>query len=75
MTTPAAGSLLTPCALPGCWALCEQSTAAGRPRLYCTDEHRREADTMRRRVVARLAAMREQIRRDEHLLAALGGES
>lgn len=34
------------------------------------DEHRREADTMRKRTAARLALLREQVRRDEHLLAA-----
>lgn len=65
--------MATPCELPGCWALVERTPGAGRPRRYCTEEHRREADTMRKRVVARLASLREQIRRDEHLLAALGG--
>lgn len=66
--------LPTPCALPGCWALCPQPEGAGRPRRYCSDEHRREADTMRKRTVARLNLLRDQVRRDEHLLAALGGE-
>jgi hypothetical protein len=61
-----------PCRLPACWALCEQP-GRGRPRRYCSDEHRREADLMRTRTVARLAHLREMIRRDEHLLAALGG--
>lgn len=66
---------LIPCHLPGCWALIDQPSGPGRPRRYCSDEHRREADTMRKRTVARLTHLREQIRRDEHLLAALGGES
>lgn len=65
---------LTTCGLPGCWALYEQIEGRGRPRRYCSDEHRRQADTMRKRTVARLALLRDQMRRDEHLLAALGGE-
>lgn len=68
-----ADSFLSPCRLPGCWTLIEQPTGAGRPRHYCTDEHRRAADTMRKRTVARLTRLRDQVRLDEHLLAALGG--
>lgn len=64
--------LLTSCALPGCWVVFEHHDGPGRPRRYCCDDHRREADTMRKRTVARLALLREQVRRDEHLLAALG---
>lgn len=67
-------AFLTSCALPGCWAVYAQTEGPGRPRRYCSDEHRREADTMRKRTVARLGLLRDQVRRDEHLLAALGGE-
>jgi hypothetical protein len=67
-------ALLIPCGLPGCWAIYEQTQGAGRPRRYCSDEHRREAETMRKRTVARLTRLRDQVRRDEHLLAALGGD-
>lgn len=69
----AMSDLPTPCALPGYWQLCEQPPGAGRPRRYCTDDHRRQADTMRKRTIARLTMLRDQVRRDEHLLAALGG--
>jgi hypothetical protein len=62
-----------PCRLPGCWELIEQAGGRGRPRHYCCDDHRRAADLMRTRTIARLMHMREMIRRDEHLLAVLGG--
>lgn len=65
--------VLTPCGLPGCWELIERTPGRGRPRVYCSDEHRRQADAMRKATEARLSHMREQVRRDEHLLAALGG--
>ena len=44
----------------------------GRPRRYCCDECRRDADTDRKRCVARIERMRELLRREEHLLAAMG---
>jgi len=65
---------LATCGLPGCWSLFEQTEGRGRPRRYCSEEHRRAADTMRKRTLARLDLMRDAVRRDEHLLAALGGD-
>ncbi len=63
-----------PCALPGCWQLVVKRKGPGRPWHYCSDEHRRDADTMRKRTVARLEFFRDQVRRDEHLLAALSDQ-
>ena len=59
------------CGLIGCWRPLVQK-GRGRRRDYCCDEHRREARNMRREAEARIARFSELIRRDQHLLAALG---
>lgn len=67
--------LLDHCALVGCWAVIENHPGRGRRRRYCTDDHRREADTMRKRALARVEHLTALLDRERHLLAALGGDS
>lgn len=65
----------TVCERIGCWATFVINLGRGRTRRYCTDECRRQADTDRKRCLARIAQLEEQLRREQHLLAAMGGEA
>lgn len=63
------------CERVGCWSTFVVTLGRGRPRRYCSDECRRQADTDRKRCVARVERLRELLRREEHLLAAMGTET
>jgi hypothetical protein len=65
--------VLDVCGLVGCWTVIESHAGPGRRRRYCSDEHRRDADTMRKRAVARIDHLAALLERERHLLAALGG--
>lgn len=54
-----------------CWNIFFVEPGPGRPRRYCSDECRRRADTDRKRCLARIEQLRDQLRREEHLLAAM----
>lgn len=60
------------CERIGCWHTFVVTLGRGRPRRYCSDDCRRQADTDRKRCVARIERLRELLRREEHLLAAMG---
>lgn len=61
------------CERIGCWATFVTTAGRGRPRRYCSDECRRQADVDRTRCVARIDRLEELLRRERHLFAAMGG--
>lgn len=60
------------CERIGCWQTFVVTLGRGRPRRYCSDECRRQADADRKRCAARVERLRDLLRREEHLLAAMG---
>lgn len=57
----------------GCWNTFIVTLGRGRPKRYCSEDCRRQADVERKRCVARIELLEKQLTRERHILAAMGG--